>query len=142
MEEEIRRNTRDGNSSKEVEKDCSLVNKEKKSMVKKSQGEVGKKKDMSNIKCFHCHEFGNYAMKCPQKKESKKELAIVAAGEALASQFELDFTLITCMESTVMGSMWYLDTDASFHITRNKDISSDLEECGVGKFSVQTQKFL
>ena len=27
-----------------------------------------------------------------------------------------------------MGSMWYLDNDASFHITRNRDIFSDLEE--------------
>ena len=49
-------------------------------------------------------------------------------GEALASQFELDFTLITCMDSTVMGGVWYLDSDASFHMTGYKDLFSDCEE--------------
>ena len=44
-------------------------------------------------------------MKCPQKKASKKEHVVAAIGEALASQFELDFTLIACMASTIMGSM-------------------------------------
>jgi len=46
----------------------------------------------------------------------------------LASQFELEFTLISCMVSTVMGSMWYLDSGASFHTTGNKYFFSDLEE--------------
>jgi len=62
------------------------------SKLDSSQG--GKKKKMWNINCFHCHEFGHYATKCPQKKANKKELAVAAASEALASQFKLDFTLI------------------------------------------------
>ena len=66
-------------------------------------------------------------MNCPQKKESKKELA-VAVGKALDSQFELDFTLIACRDNNVMGCMWYLDNGASFDMTRNRDLFSDLEE--------------
>ena len=49
-------------------------------------------------------------------------------GEALASQFELEFSLITCMVSSMMGSVWYLDSGTSFHMTGNKYLFSDLEE--------------
>lgn len=66
-------------------------------------------------------------MNYPHKKENKKDPA-VAAGEALASQFELDFNLIACMANTVMGCMWYLDNGASFHIMGIRDLFSDLEE--------------
>ena len=59
-----------------------MASKTNKAKGNKSQGEAGKK-DLSKIRCFHCHEHGHYATNCPQKK-SKKEAA-VAAGEALAS---------------------------------------------------------
>ena len=41
------------------------------------------------MKCFHCHQHGHYAINCPQKKKNKQAAGSVA-GEALASQFELD----------------------------------------------------
>ena len=104
----------------------------KKGKGKKSQSKVdssqgGKKKDLSRMKCFHCHEFRHYAMKCPHKKASKKTTG-GTVGEALASQFELDFTLIACMPNTVMGSVWYLDNGSLFHMTEKKDFFSGLEE--------------
>jgi len=95
------------------------------SKVELSQG--GKKKDLSKIKCFHCHEFKHYTTKCQHKKESKN-ITGGATGEALASQFELDFTLIACISSTMMGRVWYLDNGASFHMTGNRYFFSDLEE--------------
>ena len=49
-------------------------------------------------------------------------------GEALASQFELDFSLIACMVSSAMGSVYYLDSGASFHMTGDKELFSSLEE--------------
>ena len=51
-----------------------------------------------------------------------------ATGEALASQFELDFSFIACLVSSTMGSVWYLDSGASFHMMGDKEIFSDLEE--------------
>ena len=81
---------------------------------------------MSRVKCFHYHEHGNYATNCPQKKKNKKASGF-AAGEALASEFELDFSLIACMVSSEMGSGWYLDSGATFHMTGNKEIFSSLE---------------
>ena len=61
------------------------------------------------------------------KKTIKKTLGGVVS-EALGSQFELDFTLIACMESTVMGIFWYLECDVSFHMKVNKYFFSELEE--------------
>jgi len=82
---------------------------------------------MSNVKCFYCHQHGHYATNCPQKKKNK-QAAGSAMGEALASQFELDFSLITCLVSSVMGSVWFLDSGVSFHMTRDRDLFSDLDE--------------
>ena len=56
----------------------------------------GKKQDLSKVKCFHYHEHGHFATNFPQKKKKNKKAARDATGEALASQFELDFSLITC----------------------------------------------
>ena len=62
----------------------------------------GKKQDMSKVKCFHYHDHGNFSTNCPQKKKNKKAAGF-AAGEALASQFELEFSLIACMVSSALG---------------------------------------
>ena len=79
------------------------------------------------MKCFHYHEHGHLATNFPQKKKNKKAAGAVV-GEALALQFELDFSLIACLVSIAMGSVWYPDSGASFHMTGDKDIFSDLEE--------------
>ena len=91
----------------------------KKSYSKAETGKEGKKCNMSRVKCFHCHEHGHYATNFPQKKKSNKASGF-ATGEALASKFELEFSLIACMVSSVMGSTWYLDSGASFHMTGDK----------------------
>lgn len=83
------------------------------------------------MKCFHYHQHGHYTTNCPQKKKNKQAAGSIA-GEALASQFELDFSLIACLVSSVMGSMWFLDSGASFHMTRDKDFFSDLDEKDLG----------
>ena len=94
-------------------------------------GAKGKKQDMSKVKCFHCHQHGHYATNCLQKKKNK-QAAGSAAGEALASHFELDFSLIACLVSSVMGSVWFLDSGASFHMTGDRYLFPDLDEKDLG----------
>ena len=131
MQEEIRRSTRDGSSSKhDDEENLPLASKAKKgkgkaSKSKSSQG--GKKFDKLKVRCFHCHELGHYATNC-SKKKSKKGSCKESDGDALASQFELDFSLTACMVSSSMGCFWYLDSGASFHMLGDKNIFITLEE--------------
>ena len=97
MQEEIRRSTRDSSSSMHDEENCALASKVKKGKEKgclseSSSSNDGKKVDKLKVRCFRCHEVGHYAANCPRRK-SKKGSGEGSKGEALTSQFELDFTL-------------------------------------------------
>eukprot|EP00253_Pinus_taeda_P022791 PITA_22791 len=133
MQEEIRRSTRDGSSSKQDdEENLALATKARKGKgkalhSKSSSSHGGKKFDKSKVRCFHCHEVGHFATSCPQKK-SKKGSSKGSDGEALASYFELDLSLITCMVSSMVGCVWYLDSGALFHMIDDKNLFSTLEE--------------
>jgi len=90
MQEEIRRSTRDGSSSKHDDEEIpALASKARKGKGKASLSESnsshgGKKFDKSKVRCFNCHEMGHYAANCPSKK-SKKGSSEGSEGEALAS---------------------------------------------------------
>lgn len=71
--------------------------------------------------------MGHCATNFPLKK-SKEKSSGGAVGKAFASLFELDFSLITCMVSSRMGSVWYLDSGAYFHMTSNKELFNELEK--------------
>lgn len=78
VQEEIWRGIRDGRLIKaEDEENFALPSKRSKAKGKEGQGVVessqkGKKKDLTKIKCFHCHEFGHYATSCLKRKESNR----------------------------------------------------------------------
>ena len=69
----------------------------------------------------------HYATNFPLKK-SKKGASEGYESEALASQFELDFTLIACMVSLMISGGWFPDSGASFHMIGDKSLYSTLEE--------------
>eukprot|EP00253_Pinus_taeda_P024794 PITA_24794 len=130
--EEIRRSTRDGSSSKnDDEENLALASKARKrkgkaSHFKSNSSHGGKKGDMSKVRFFNCHKMGHYATNFPSKKSKGSSEGL--EGEALASQFEMDFTFIAFMVSSMMGCVWYLDSGASFHMTGDKKLFSALEE--------------
>lgn len=104
------RNTRDGSSSETNDEDnFSFTIKVRKGKVtfscsKSDSYHEGKKKDMTKVKSFHCHKMGHFSTNYPLKKSKEKPSGGVA-GEALASQFQLDFSLIACIMSSMMGSV-------------------------------------
>ena len=49
-------------------------------------------------------------------------------GDSLDYKLEIYFTLLSFLENTVKGSDWYLYSSSSYHMTRNKDFFSSLEE--------------
>jgi hypothetical protein len=83
--------------------------------------------DLSKVKCFHYHEHGHLATNCSQKRKNKTVVG-VTTGDSLVSQFELDFSLMACMDSSALGSVCYLDSGASYHMMGDKESFSDLEE--------------
>eukprot|EP00253_Pinus_taeda_P030483 PITA_30483 len=131
--EEIKRSTRDGSSSKnDDEENLALESKARKGKGKASHSKSnsshgGNKDDKSKVRCFNFHKMEHYATNCPLTK-SKKGSSKGSEGEALGSQFEMDFTLIACMVSLMMGCVWYLDSGASLHMTSDKNLLSALEE--------------
>jgi len=78
MQDEIRRNTIDGSSLKtDDEENCDLVIKARKGKGKNSHSKSnsyhgGKKKDMTKVKCFHCHKMGHFFTNFPLKKSKEK----------------------------------------------------------------------
>jgi len=74
MQDEIRRNTSDGSSSKtDDEENCALEIKASKgkgkiSCYKLDSYHGDNKKDMMKVKCFHSHKMGHFATNCLLKK--------------------------------------------------------------------------
>lgn len=79
-QEELRRNTRDGSSSKNYyEENCALDAKSRKGKGDKSHPkseDIGKKLDLSQMKCFHYHKHGHLTTNFPQKKKKRRLLEL------------------------------------------------------------------
>ena len=52
--------------------------------------------------------------------------------EEFSRNFDEELCLITCMESTIGSSIWYINSGASSHMTGQKRFFKDLQEGGTG----------
>jgi hypothetical protein len=95
---------------------------------------VGKKKDLSKIKCFTCHKSGHYASQCLEKKKGRGKSQQVATSaetqlDEFVVKFERDFSLVSFLSTnTVTRSVWYLDNGASRHMTEAWELFNSLME--------------
>jgi hypothetical protein len=110
------------------EEGLALARKGKGKMKKKG----GKKKniDFSKVKCFQCHKMGHFASQCLEKKKkmNQPQMAASAAMDEFAKSFEGDFFFITCMSSAAVSNMWFVDSEASCHMTGHKEFFTRLQE--------------
>ena len=72
-----------------------------------------KKKDLSQIKCYHCGQRGPYATKCPKKKivKTERDVAASAVVEEFAAKFEQEFSLVSIdssIGSSTFEHVWVL----------------------------------
>jgi hypothetical protein len=91
---------------------------------------------LNKIKCFTCHKSGHYVSQCLEKKGQGKTQQVEASTEThvdeLATKFE-EFTLVSCLStSTVTRSVWYVDSGASRHMTKEQELFNNLTEKDTG----------
>jgi hypothetical protein len=104
---------------------------------KKEESSQGKK-DLSNVKCFRCHQKGHYANQCLEKKKKGKakqqkigcrECKYYSRVDELASQLETTFSMVSCLSSNTVSSVgWYVDSGASRHMTYDRKLFNKLQE--------------
>ena len=94
-QEEIREGALGGQVSEEMEQNVALAAKCKNK----------KKKDLSQIKCYHCGQLGHNSTKCPEKKIVKTERDVVSSTvvEEFATKFEEEFSLVS-IDSSIGSS--------------------------------------
>lgn len=121
------------------------------------------KRDKSHIKCFKCHKNGHYANRCPGEEKKKEEAHHAKAVEyeptvlftetALPGRFEHPSSekllsddcqlslhevkvypeLHYTNDGVVSDDVWYLDNEASNHMTVDRQKFRDLDNTVFGK---------
>jgi hypothetical protein len=101
------------------------------SKEKKKNG--GKKNiDFSKVKCFQCHKMGHFTSQCPKKKKKNQpQIASYAAMDEFAKSLEEDFCFRACMSGVVVLDMWFVESEASCHMTGRKEFFTMLQEGGM-----------
>jgi hypothetical protein len=109
----------------ENEEKVSLLEKKKdKKALRGENSSHGRKNDVSEVRCFECHELGNYASQCLNKKRSKKDVETVTSVEVneFIEKFEKEISSMACLADIgFLGCTntlaWFLDSGDSWHMT-------------------------
>jgi hypothetical protein len=131
IQEETRREALGGPQEDGDEENLALSSQAKKGKgkVRKNTGgdsssQAGTGKDLSKVKCFHCHKKGHYASQCPERKKggNRTQPEVVASTKAqvdeFAKKFEHEFLLVSHLSSgTISVGAWLLDSGATCHMT-------------------------
>jgi hypothetical protein len=108
--------------------------------VKRQGGRVKffepRKKDLSHMKCFKCHEMDHYASQRLERKKTKQQqqefvgsIETIVGADELASRLETDFSMVLCLSTNIVSAVrWYVDSVASKHMTFNKKAFNRVQE--------------
>jgi hypothetical protein len=83
---------------------------------------------MSKVKCFVCKKFEHYAGQCPNRKKKKGGTATTAEEADFQTQFQRECVFHICCSSVESSPcIWYIDSEASSHMTGVREHFSDLK---------------
>jgi len=105
---------------------------------------------MSKVKCFNCQRKGHFARDCPKIRKGNKgkyrasiavedESRRTKTKEASSNQeTRREYYLISTLPSSLTNGVesWLIDSGASRHMTRNKEVLANFKE---KKFSAQVE---
>jgi hypothetical protein len=92
----------------------------------------GQGRDISKVKCFVCKKFEHYAGQCPNRKKKKGGTAATAEETDFQTQFQQECAFPVCCSSVEYSPhIWYIDSEASSHITSVREHFSDLRDTEV-----------
>jgi putative component of toxin-antitoxin plasmid stabilization module len=87
---------------------------------------------MSKVKCFVCKKFGHYVGQCPNRKKKKGGTAATVEELEFQTQFQRECAfLIRCTSIETAPCIWYIDSEASSHMTNFQEYFSDLRDSEV-----------
>jgi hypothetical protein len=91
-----------------------------------------RKKDLSRIRCFECHEFGHYASQCPLRRgRGRRQQASTAEVDEVADRFQREILLVSSLSGIVSSrERWLVDSGASCHMTGARELFDTLTETG------------
>ena len=73
-------------------------------------------------------EIRGYASQCPNRKKDKGKSHVVAFVEVdeFSTRFEKEFSLVTCLSSSMASSVWYIDSGATCHMRVVRELFTSL----------------
>ncbi|WJX93643.1 hypothetical protein P8452_75143 [Trifolium repens] len=109
----------------------------------RKQKDKSKKVDKSKIQCYNCDKYGHYANECKISKKKKgqdSDEEANVAHDSSSSEDETSFMVIDADE-TADSMEWYFDSGCSNHMTGNRSILSNFNECLNIKIKLANNEF-